>query len=152
MERKSTESQTDDILQEAIKISECSGSVLVAELNKLEKVKKRIQERDNQKSFLSEENKICAKNVPNSVLNSKELSYYKKQYELLKSKVSAYEGSSDSKTKQLTDKLHKENELENRVKYLTNKVTKLESDMKKLEEEKCEYEEAENDARLRCQK
>lgn len=147
IERKCKETQTESFQEMKLKTPENTGTGLVDELNKLEKIKQRIEERS---PLFSSENKDCLKFVPK--LNPKELSYYKKQYEILTNKLSAYETSNDSKTKQLTDRLHRENDLENRVKYLTSKITKMEADMKKLEEEKCEYEEAENDTRLRCQK
>ncbi|XP_065222157.1 uncharacterized protein LOC135846792 isoform X2 [Planococcus citri] len=151
IERKSKETQTEYLVpSECTSSSVGSGSSgLVDELNKLEKIRQRIQERSSQIST-SEKDFTNTKPVPS--FNPKELSYYKKQYEILKSKLSAYETSGDSKIKQLANRLHKENELENRVQYLTNQISKLEADMKKLEEEKCEYEEAENDTRLRCQK
>lgn len=145
IERKSKETQTENLL-----LTKCTSVELLDELNKLEKIKRRIEERGNQALFTTAESKGYVKTVP--TLNSKELSYYKNQYEILKDKLSVYESSNDSKTKQLTDRLHREYDLENRVKYLTNQIIKMEADMKKLEEEKCEYEEAENDTRLRCQK
>lgn len=156
IELKSTETQTDPTVMvhdgRPKTVSECSNSSsgLADELNKLEKIKQRIEERSP--LFNSETNaKDCIKKVPIVVL-SKELTYFKKQYDLLKTKLAAYEASGDSKTKQLTDRLQKESEMQNRVEFLTKKISKMEKEMKRLEEEKCEYEEAENDTRLRCQK
>lgn len=166
VERKSTETQTDSanlILARPTSLdstssssSGCSsttaGSGLADELSKLEKIKQRIEERGPLFKSSTETNfKDCVKKVPILML-SKELTYFKKQYDVLKNRLAAFESSGDSKVKQLAEKLQKENELQKRVEFLTKKMAKMEKEMRRLEEEKCEYEEAENDTRLRCQK
>lgn len=63
-----------------------------------------------------------------------------------------YESSGETQARLLAERLQKEVCLSAQVKELSTKVQHLIMENKRLEEEKCELEEAENDARLKCQK
>jgi hypothetical protein len=54
--------------------------------------------------------------------------------------------------RRLAERLQREVVLSSQVKDLTAKVKHLVAGNRCLEEEKCEFEEAENDTRLKCQK
>ncbi|XP_028893533.2 putative leucine-rich repeat-containing protein DDB_G0290503 isoform X2 [Zeugodacus cucurbitae] len=82
----------------------------------------------------------------------KQLQYYKERLALLESKVLIYESSGDLQNKRLADRLQREILLEKELKELRDRVEFLESENLTLEEEKCEFEEAENDTRLRLQR
>ncbi|XP_036233259.2 putative leucine-rich repeat-containing protein DDB_G0290503 isoform X2 [Bactrocera oleae] len=82
----------------------------------------------------------------------KQLQYYKDRLALLESKVLIYESSGDLQNKRLADRLQREILLEKELKELRDRVEFLESENLTLEEEKCEFEEAENDTRLRLQR
>lgn len=82
----------------------------------------------------------------------KQLVYYKDRLALLESKVLIYESSGDLQNKRLADRLQREILLEKQLKELRDRVEFLESENLTLEEEKCEFEEAENDTRLRLQR
>ncbi|XP_058974030.1 uncharacterized protein LOC101901274 isoform X2 [Musca domestica] len=82
----------------------------------------------------------------------KRLQYYKERLEALEGKVLIYESSGDVQAKRLAERLQREILLEKEVKELRDRVEFLESENCTLEEEKCEFEEAENDTRLRLQR
>jgi hypothetical protein len=63
-----------------------------------------------------------------------------------------YESSGELQTRLLAERLQREVLLSAQVKDLTAKVQHLVAENRCLEEEKCEFEEAENDTRLKCQK
>ncbi|XP_053958765.1 putative leucine-rich repeat-containing protein DDB_G0290503 isoform X1 [Anastrepha ludens] len=87
-----------------------------------------------------------------SLSEQKRLQYYKERVALLENKVLVYESSGDLQTKRLADRLQREILLEKELKELRDRVEFLESENLTLEEEKCEFEEAENDTRLRLQR
>lgn len=166
IECKSCKTQTDTDSLDSCSLSEHSSGGLADELSKLEKIKRRIEERRSlfhsleltSEEEAGEESKAEAKppdegrGSQKAVTLAKELSYYKNHYRLLEEKLSAYEANPDSKSRRLSDALTKESVLQHRVDYLTSKMMNMQKEMKRLEEEKCEFEEAENDTRLRCQK
>ncbi|XP_061399545.1 repetitive organellar protein [Musca vetustissima] len=82
----------------------------------------------------------------------KRLQYYKERLEALEGKIQIYESSGDVQAKRLAERLQREILLEKEVKELRDRVEFLESENCTLEEEKCEFEEAENDTRLRLQR
>ncbi|XP_030373956.1 golgin subfamily B member 1-like isoform X3 [Scaptodrosophila lebanonensis] len=82
----------------------------------------------------------------------KRLQYYKERLELLERKVLIYESSGDIQAKHLADRLQREVQLEKELKELTDRVECLLHENSLLEEEKCEFEEADNDSRLRLQR
>ncbi|XP_059219626.1 ras guanine nucleotide exchange factor R isoform X2 [Stomoxys calcitrans] len=84
--------------------------------------------------------------------DQKRLQYYKDRLNLLEGKVLIYESSGDVQAKRLAERLQREILLEKEVKELRDRVEFLESENCTLEEEKCEFEEAENDTRLRLQR
>ncbi|CAD6996282.1 unnamed protein product [Ceratitis capitata] len=103
-------------------------------------------------------NKVPAHTLPNAAPHSpnlsdqKRLQYYKERLALLESKVLIYESSGDLQHKRLADRLQREILLEKELKELRDRVEFLEGENLQLEEEKCEFEEAENDTRLRLQR
>ncbi|KAI8129868.1 Janus kinase and microtubule-interacting protein 1 [Lucilia cuprina] len=87
-----------------------------------------------------------------NLTDQKRLQYYKERVEVLESKVLIYESSGDVQAKRLAERLQREILLEKEVNELRDRVEFLESENSTLEEEKCEFEEAENDTRLRLQR
>lgn len=87
-----------------------------------------------------------------NLTEQKRLQYYKERVEILESKVQIYESSGDVQAKRLAERLQREILLEKEVNELRDRVEFLESENSTLEEEKCEFEEAENDTRLRLQR
>ncbi|XP_075144997.1 uncharacterized protein LOC142220027 isoform X2 [Haematobia irritans] len=87
-----------------------------------------------------------------SLSDQKRLQYYQDRVALLEGKVLIYESSGDVQAKHLAERLQREILLEKEVKELRERVEFLESENCTLEEEKCEFEEAENDTRLRLQR
>ncbi|XP_065354840.1 putative uncharacterized protein DDB_G0267840 isoform X2 [Calliphora vicina] len=87
-----------------------------------------------------------------SLTEQKRLQYYKERVEVLEGKVLIYESSGDVQAKRLAERLQREILLEKEVNELRDRVEFLESENSTLEEEKCEFEEAENDTRLRLQR
>ncbi|XP_073817620.1 PFTAIRE-interacting factor 1A isoform X2 [Musca autumnalis] len=84
--------------------------------------------------------------------DQKRLQYYKERLEALEGKVQIYESSGDVQAKRLAERLQREILLAKEVKELRDRVEFLENENCTLEEEKCEFEEAENDTRLRLQR
>ncbi|KAL9873185.1 PFTAIRE-interacting factor 1A isoform 2-T5 [Glossina fuscipes fuscipes] len=84
--------------------------------------------------------------------DKKRLQYYQDRLTLLEGKILVYESSGDIQTKRLADRLQREIQLGKEVKELKDRVESLLQENLILEEEKCEFEEAENDTRLRLQR
>lgn len=82
----------------------------------------------------------------------KHFQFYQERIELLENKLLIYESSGDVQIHHLGKRLQREIQLESLLKRLTERVEKFEIENQKLEEEKCEFEEAENDTRLHLQK
>ncbi|PSN39058.1 hypothetical protein C0J52_10100 [Blattella germanica] len=89
---------------------------------------------------------------PNCVAHVKELQYCRERLQILEDKVLVYESSGEIQTRLLSERLQREVRLIAQVNDLSTKVEQLSAQNKLLEEERCEFEEAENDARLKCQK
>lgn len=134
---QSTQTEVQDILE--IFATSHASRDLCAEIQKLTKFREEIEE---------------SSSVPSSsvVDLQKRLQYYKDRVEVLDSKLNIYESSGDLQTKRLADRLQREIQLENSVKELTHRVEILKHKNFDLEEEKCEFEEAENDTRLKLQR
>ncbi|XP_055705583.1 GRIP and coiled-coil domain-containing protein 2-like isoform X2 [Phlebotomus papatasi] len=116
---------------------------LTAEIQKLNKFRERIEE------------VVTAKK--SSVVNllspeQSRLQYYKDRLELLENKILVYESSGDLQVRRLAERLQREIHLESLVKQLSGKLEELEKENRTLDEERCEFEEAENDTRLRLQR
>lgn len=134
---QSTQTEAEDLL-EIFSTSHASRD-LCAEIQKLTKFRKEIEEFSSGPS--------------SSVIDlQKRLQYYKDRVEVLDSKLIIYESSGDLQTKRLTDRLQREVQLESSLKELTERVETLKIENSILEEEKCEFEEAENDTRLKLQR
>lgn len=118
---------------------------LCAEIQKLNKFRKIIEERATQ-------NVKLLPNAVSSAVDTQRLDYYKDRLQLLENKLLIYESSGDEQAKHLAKRLQRELELEAWVKDLTQRVDKLAIKNRQLEEDKCEFEEAENDARLLLQR
>ncbi|XP_050420786.1 putative leucine-rich repeat-containing protein DDB_G0290503 isoform X2 [Adelges cooleyi] len=110
---------------------------LTEELRKLSRIREKIEER---KVPLVDDRA------------AKELSFYKDRWQVLEKKVEAYESDGDRKIRLLATSIDRESRLSNELKNAYTTVDKLKEQNRLLEEEKCEFEEAENDTRLRCQK
>lgn len=110
---------------------------LTEELRKLSRIREKIEER---KVPLVDDRA------------AKELSFYKEHWRTLERKIEAYESTADDRVKILTASIDRESRLSSEVKNLYTTIDKLKEQNRVLEEEKCEFEEAENDTRLRCQK
>ena len=87
-----------------------------------------------------------------NLTDQKRLQYYKDRVEVLEGKILIYESCGDKQAKHLAERLQREILLEKEVNELRDRVEILESENSILEEEKCEFEEAENDTRLRLQR
>lgn len=134
---QSTQTEAEDLL-EIFSTSHATRD-LCAEIQKLTKFREEIEE---------------SSAVPSSSVIDlqKRLQYYKDRVEVLEGKLIIYESSGDLQTKRLADRLQREIQLENTVKQLSDKVDILKLENSVLEEEKCEFEEAENDTRLKLQR
>lgn len=110
---------------------------LTEELRKLSRIREKIEER---KVPLVDDRA------------AKELSFYKEHWRTLERKIEAYESTADDRVKLLTASIDRESRLSSEVKNLYITINKLKEQNRALEEEKCEFEEAENDTRLKCQK
>uniref|UniRef100_A0A2S2QJ36 Janus kinase and microtubule-interacting protein C-terminal domain-containing protein n=1 Tax=Sipha flava TaxID=143950 RepID=A0A2S2QJ36_9HEMI len=133
-ETVSEATQTESPIEKTIDIL---STDLTEELRKLSRIREKIEER---KVPLVDDR------------FAKELSFYKEHWRTLKRKVEAYESTEDERLKLLTASIDRESRLSSEVKNLYNTIDKLKEQNRLLEEEKCEFEEAENDTRLRCQK
>lgn len=123
---------------------------LGAEIRKLTQIRERIEEQGGNKKLLkvpgSGDDEI------NTHATLKELLFYRERLDILENKVAIYESRGDEQSKLLATRLEREVLLAAQVEFLKSTVQRLHEENRQLEEEKCEYEEAENDTRLRCQK
>lgn len=71
---------------------------------------------------------------------------------LFSGRLAVYESSDDEQTKSLRSVLQRSALLTAQVTHLQEKISRLEKENIRLEEERSEFEELENDARLRCQR
>lgn len=112
---------------------------LTEELRKLSRIREKIEER---------------KVVPLvDDRAAKELSFYREHWRALARKIEAYESATDDeKAKRLVASVDRESRLSSEVKSLHATIDGLKERNRQLEEEKCEFEEAENDTRLNLQK
>ncbi|GAB0092298.1 hypothetical protein DMENIID0001_072880 [Sergentomyia squamirostris] len=116
---------------------------LTAEIQKLNKFRQKIEEC------------VTAKKASVVSLLSPEqrrLQYYKDRLELLENKILVYESSGDLQVRRLAERLQREIHLESLVKQLSSQLEEVEKENRTLDEERCEFEEAENDTRLRLQR
>ncbi|XP_044740727.1 COP1-interactive protein 1 [Chrysoperla carnea] len=116
-------------------------SELTAEIQKLNKIRASIEENG----------KKTVNHQAHSLPIHKELEFYKNRLEMLENKINIYESSGDMQMKRLKERLNHEIVLTTQVTDLQTKLNKLEQENRRLEEEKCEFEEAENDTRLQYQ-
>lgn len=84
--------------------------------------------------------------------HSKSVLFYESRLTQLEDKLKIYESSEDTKDNLLAKRLEKEIQLAHKVQELTERIASLELTNQRLEEEKCEFEEAENDTRFQCQR
>lgn len=129
-EATQTENQTE-------KTIDTLSTDLTEELRKLSRIREKIEER---KVPLVDDR------------TAKELSFYKEHWQTLERKIEAFESDGDDRVRLLTASIDRESRLSSKVKNLYATIDKLKERNRLIEEEKCEYEEAENDTRLRCQK
>lgn len=123
---------------------------LTTEISKLSEIQKRIQEKSSSSS--SESPKSQQQQQQQTCPHSNSVVFYEERLRQLEDKLKIYESSGDTKDVLLKKRLEKEIELSHRVKELTEKVASLENINKQIEEERCEFEEAENDSRFQCQR
>ncbi|XP_029342757.1 protein MLP1 isoform X4 [Acyrthosiphon pisum] len=126
--------QTESPIEKTIGIL---STDLTEELRKLSRIREKIEER-----------KVPL--VDDRV--AKELSFYKEHWRTLERKIEAYECDGDDRVKLLTSTIDRESRLASEIKLLYSTIDKLKEQNRLVEEEKCEFEEAENDTRLRFQK
>lgn len=129
----------------------CVGGDLSAEIQRLNQFRERVEEAGNccgNKKLL----RVGEARVDETPPHQKELQYCRERLQLLEDKVRLYESSGELQMHRLAECLQKEVVLSAQVKDLTAKVQHLAAENRCLEEEKCEFEEAENDTRLKCQK
>ncbi|XP_060840398.1 uncharacterized protein LOC132921403 isoform X1 [Rhopalosiphum padi] len=126
--------QTESPIEKTIGIL---STDLTEELRKLSRIREKIEER-----------KVPL--VDDRV--AKELSFYKEHWRTLERKIEAYESDGDDRVKLLTKTIDRESRLASEIKLLYTTIDKLKEQNRLVEEEKCEFEEAENDTRLRFQK
>lgn len=134
-----------------------TSAELCAEIQKLNRFRKKIE----QCARVDDENNNNAATSPavvvkllasNATTDARRLQFYKDRLEQLENKVLVYESSGDAQARCLAERLQREIRLDACVKRLTERVDRLVQTNQQLEEEKCEYEEAENDARHLLQK
>lgn len=133
-ETVSEATQTDSPTEKTI---DTLSTDLTEELRKLSRIREKIEER---KVPLVDDR------------TTRELSFYKEHWRTLEKKIEAYESDADDRVKLLTATIDRESRLSNEIKNLYTTIDKLKEQNRLIEEEKCEYEEAENDTRLKCQK
>lgn len=116
----------------------CSKSPeLSAELWKLSEIQKRIQS-DSKSPYT-----FCVTDC---------ITFYEERLQQLQEKLSIYESRGDNRDRLLNKRLEKELLLSYEIRGLKETIAKLEERNLALEEERCEFEEAENDSRLQCQR
>lgn len=128
------------------------SSELCAEIQKLNKFRKKIEECIVMNCNRRPLNDVGVATMPMSGLDCSRLEYYKDRLELLENKVLIYESSGDVQLRRLAARLQKEIQLESMVKQLQQRVATLETKNRQLDEERCELEEIENDTRLHLQR
>lgn len=84
--------------------------------------------------------------------DQRKLEFYKERAETLESKLIIYESSDDIQLRRLGERLQREVQLESLSKQLQQQVAEMDKANQILEEERCEFEEAENDTRLKFQR
>lgn len=114
---------------------------LSAEIQKLNKFRERIEE-------------VVGNNKSAKLLSpdQRKLEFYKERTETLESKLIIYESSDDIQLRKLGERLQREVLLESLTKQLQQQIAEMEKTNQILEEERCEFEEAENDTRLKFQR
>ncbi|XP_055301822.1 centromere protein F isoform X2 [Sitodiplosis mosellana] len=147
-DNQGTQTNFDDFpLTDELVVTGCANSDLCAEIQKLNKFRKKIEE--------------CSMNSPSldigvlsplSKLDETRLQYYRDRLDMLENKVAIYESSGDAQLRRLAGRLQNEIQLDAQVKLLKQRVEKLESTNRQLDEERCELEEIENDTRLQLQR
>lgn len=147
-DNQGTQTNFDDFpLTDEVVVTGCGNSDLCAEIQKLNKFRKKIEE--------------CSMNSPSldigvlsplSKLDETRLQYYRDRLDMLENKVAIYESSGDAQLRHLAARLQNEIQLDAQVKLLKQRVEKLESTNRQLDEERCELEEIENDTRLQLQR
>lgn len=147
MDNQGTQTNFDDFALTNETLTGCTNSDLCAEIQKLNKFRKKIEE--------------CSMNSPSldigvlsplSKLDETRLQYYRDRLEMLENKVAIYESNGDAQLRRLAARLQNEIQLDAQVKLLKQRVEKLESTNRQLDEERCELEEIENDTRLQFQR
>ncbi|XP_055856980.1 uncharacterized protein LOC129919902 isoform X2 [Episyrphus balteatus] len=121
------------------------------EAQKLNRIREQFEE-CAKKSAFTKVPVTSSQSLSPNFSDQKRLQYYKDRLEVLEGKLLIYESSGDRQAKLLADRLQREIVLENLVKELQDRVDFLEVENSEIEEEKCEFEEAENDTRLRLQR
>lgn len=129
-------------------VNGCSNSDLCAEIQKLNKFRKKIEESTTMNSPSLDIGVLS----PLSKLDETRLQYYRDRLEVLENKVAIYESSGDIQLRRLAARLQNEIHLDAQVKLLKQRVEKLEATNRELDEERCELEEIENDTRLQLQR
>lgn len=121
---------------------------LSAEIQKLNKFRERIEECVTKSPVTTKPVGSLLSETP----EQRRLDFYRNRLELLENKILVYESTGDVQIRRLAERLQREIQLESIVKQLTEKLDNILSVKMSLEEEKCEFEEAENDTRLRLQR
>lgn len=118
---------------------------LTEELRKLSRIREKIEERKVV---------VAAAVAPTDDRVAKELSFYREHWRTLERKIEAYESAAtdDGTAKLLAASVVRESRLSAELRNVYAIVDELKERNRLLEEEKCEFEEAENDTRLKFQK
>ncbi|XP_031635419.1 paramyosin-like [Contarinia nasturtii] len=149
MDNQGTQTNFDDFPpSDETPTTGCNNSDLCAEIQKLNKFRKKIEECTNMNSPSLDIGVLS----PLSKLDETRLQYYRDRLELLENKVAIYESSGDVQLRRLAARLQNEIQLDAQVKLLKQRVEKLETVNRQLDEERCELEEVENDTRLQLQR
>lgn len=153
-----TQTQYDDIVDttmstavdhSASEFIGCTNSDLCAEIQKLNKFRKKIEECASTMHSPSLDIGVLS---PLSKIDETRLQYYRDRLEMLENKVAIYESSGDAQARQLAARLQHEIQLDAQVKQLQQRCDKLQSINRQIDEERCELEEIENDTRLQLQR
>ncbi|KAK9508430.1 hypothetical protein O3M35_005992 [Rhynocoris fuscipes] len=110
---------------------------LTAELEKLSRIKEKIEEKKGENSQNPQ---------------PKDILFYESRVSALEARLAAFESNGDERNKILSAQLEREILLSAQVNQLKERLAKLTAENRRLEEERSEIEEIENDTRLRCQK
>lgn len=131
-----------------------TSAELCAEIQKLNRFRKKIEQCTQNASDSAAASPAVAKLLgsASASADARRLQFYKDRLEQLENKVLVYESTGDAQMRRLADRLQRELQLDACVKQLTERVGRLAHTNRQLEEEKCEFEEAENDARHLLQK